>query len=595
MDERRATRLLARLLKDPVSLTAYALISVQMVFRLVTVGRSYYWQDDFAHLVLMHDEGLKWSTVVRDYNDHLEILNNLVYWLLSRSPTTHFWPAAVVILVLQIAASFLMWQLLRHLLGSRPSLLIVFSVYLFSPLMLVGALWLAAAVQILWLQIAMLGALWCLFRWSATRERGWLLGTYAFHVLGLLAWEKALVVLPVMLAAHVLLAQRGSPLGARARTIARDWRFWGAHLFLWLGYLVLYLSVTDGSEKGLGTPGVNPVTAAMRTLFGMMVPGMFGAPWSATGAENTQYPTVSILVQVLCALAVLVLVGLSVFVAGRRALEPWLLLVLYVAGDLALLLWGRAGFLDLVARDPRYIADAIPVACVCVAVAFQRTRDDPCADEASRPIVITQPVSASLAVVLTASCLLTGIQLAPVVERTYSRDYVRTLVEEYDRYPNRAVVDTVTTTQIGYVTQSQLLRAVGEDAPFNKPARRMYMFDSLAAMRVIDLRELVISHSGPQKDCGYPVSSTPVDLGTLPPDDRRRDMVVRLGYVTGVVARIRLRVGRNPWQALQVRPGVGYAWFVVPNQSGRVQVQALGLVGVCISDIDAGQPWPADG
>lgn len=597
MPERRDRQLVNRLLSDPVALTAYVLIGLQLIYRAVTISRSYYWQDDFRHLSLMREEGLTPSTLVRDYNDHLEILNNVLYWLLSRAPTTHFWPAVVVIMLLQVAASVLMWQLLRHLLVSRPSLLIPFAVFLFSPLMLVSTLWLAAALEMLWLQVAMLGALWCLFKWHDGGGRRWLVGTFVFHVVGLLAWEKSLVILPLMLASIVLIGMRGRPVRERLRTLRRHWGFWVGHLLVWVGYLALYLTVTDGSEKGLGSLGFSPFTAASRILFALFLPGMFGAPWTSTGADNTQYPYVNLAIRILAILAVLVLFALSVYVSGRNALEPWLLLLLYVAGDIALVLWGRAGFLELVARDPRYVADAVPVACICIALAFQGGRTDAAQreeeEEAPHASILSQPVAASLAVVLTASCLLTGIQLAPVVERTYSRDYVRTLLEEYDRYPGRAVVDTVTTPQIAFMNHSDLLEAVGQDAPFNKPSTRLFMFDSLATMRLVELKDLVVSHSGPKKDCGYPVGRKPVVIGELDEKYMRGDLVARVGYVTGVDARIRLRVGDHPWQQLRVTPGLGYAWFVIPQQSGEILVQAIGEEGVCISDIRVGQPWPA--
>ena len=56
---------------------------------------------------------------------------------------------------------------------------------------------------------------------------------------------------------------------------------------------------------------------------------------------------------------------------GTQALGPWLLVLLYVGAEaVALLLAGRTSFLLLVARDPRYVADAVPVVLIGATAAF---------------------------------------------------------------------------------------------------------------------------------------------------------------------------------------------------------------------------------
>jgi hypothetical protein len=119
----------------------------------------------------------------------------------------------------------------------------------------------------------------------------------------------------------------------------------------------------------------------------------------------------------------------------------------------------------------------------------------------------------------------------------------------------------------------------------------MYMFDSLAQLRAIDLLDRTLARNGPARDCGWPVRHRPVTVGILPAAGFR-DYVVDIGYVTGVAARLHMEVAGHD-QAVYVQPGVGHAYFVVDGLSGpvRVRVQRR-IAGICVADVTAGRPWP---
>ena len=90
----------------------------------------------------------------------------------------------------------------------------------------------------------------------------------------------------------------------------------------------------------------------------------------ADGSASTIYTDTGPLLQALFAALALVTVAASLRRSGRAAWAGWLLVAGYVAADLALLLLGRGSYLLLIARDPRYVTDALPVVAIGVCAAF---------------------------------------------------------------------------------------------------------------------------------------------------------------------------------------------------------------------------------
>jgi hypothetical protein len=405
---------------------------------------------------------------------------------------------------------------------------------------------------------------------------------------GLLWWEKSALVLPTALVVLVLVVWQDETWGWRVQRVRQQLRWWAAHTLLLVAYLVLYFTVTDGSERT--TVGATPYLRSTLTMVAQVfVPGVIGGPWHISGAENTLYPRSDPLLITACGLVLAAVVVVSVVVSGRRALVPWAVALLYLGGDIALMIWGRAEYLGLVARDPRYIADAVPVFALCAAAAFTPSRDrDPLPEG---PLVRSSASTATA--LLVASGLLTTFLLAPVLQRTYAHNYVDGLIKGFEDNPGVSVVNTDTPLPIATVDQRSLLESMGFDAPFDQPGVGMRMFDSLAQLRETDLLDTTLQRVGPAADCGWPVGRTPVVIGTLP-SSSMRVYVLRLGVVTGVSARLFVQV-QGQRQAVDVEPGLSHVDFVVSGASGPLVAWVRRTdSGVCVSDQTAGRPWPRD-
>lgn len=576
------------LLLGPVAVTAAAMVALQFLVRLVIVPQAYWWEDDFFHLAEARTKGLTADFLVSDYNDHLEILPNFLWWLLAQATGSSWAPAATLILVFSVAASAMMFALLRELFGSRPAILVPFAAYLFSPLFLAAYTWLAACIDSLPMQIALLGTAWAMIRLGRTGRRRWWVLALVLHGVGLLAWEKGALVLPFALGLQLLVVDAGQPLRARLASLRRHWLAWTSHLVLLASFAAVYLQVVDGSERQ-EVSGVDYLGAVRTSLFRVLVPGLLGAPWKRGDAINTVYPDPGTALAIVSAVLLGALVLLSFLRTGRAAAGPWLLAAAYVGADVTLMLWGRAGFLTLVSRDPRYITDAVPVVLVCATAAFLGTRSAPRASWTWRSLV---PAGA-VAGIIAAGSLLTTFQLAPVVQHEYARNYVEGVLVRSDPDPGTSIIDTPVPKLVsGNVDHEDLLWAMGRRATFNQPSTRMMVFDEAARLVPVTILEPLIEEKGPVADCGWPVADRPRTIARVPAHSRT-GLVLRAGNLSGVAGTLTIAVG-GVEQSVGVDAGLASTYFYFERPSGDIQASfdddddAGG--GTCVTDLLLGSP-----
>lgn len=587
-------------LVGPVTLVAIVMIGLQFLVRLIIIPQAYWWEDDFFHLAQARTMGLSKDFLVSDYNDHMEILPNFLWWLLTHVTSSSWAPAAVLILMLSTTASVLMFLLLRELFGARPAILLPLAAYLFSPLALAAVTWLAACIDSLPMQIALLGTPLAMLRFQRTGRHRWLALSLVLHAVGLLAWEKGALVLPFAIGLQLLVADAGVPVRERLRLLRDRWPAWLAHCVLLAAYAVLYLNVVDGSERR-AVDGVDYLQGVRITLFRVLVPGLFGAPWQRGDAQNTVYPDPGTVLAIVFAMLLAVLFVLSVLKNRRAAIGPWLLATAYVGADVALMLWGRAGFLTLVARDPRYVLDAMPVVLICVTAAFLIKRlDGPgshrrVVSEDLAPTRLGLGLAGAAATVVTAGSLLTTFQLAPVLQHKYAQNYVEGVMVRSEADPGTSIIDTPVPKLVsGNVDHHDLLHAMGRTVTFNQPSAEMLMFDEAARLVPVNIAHADLQLRGPRKDCGWSLTDRSQVLDEVPSDTGRR-RVLRAGTLTGVEGTLTLSVGGLE-QSVDVPVGLGYAYFYLPAPQGEIEAsfESENGSGICITELRLGVPTTGD-
>jgi arabinofuranan 3-O-arabinosyltransferase len=579
---------------NAVVLIALGLVAGQAVLRTVVASGSYYWQDDFGHLELAHTLGLDRDFLVRDYSGHVEPGQYAVFWLISLFDTASFAPAVAVLVGLQVIASCLLLTLLRLLFGRSPWVLVPFAAYLFTPLGLATSTWLAAGMQALPLQISMLAAMVALVRFAGTGRIGWAVASWVAFAAGLACWEKAVLVLPALVALEVLVLAGGEPVRERLRRLGRQWWFWLVHVALLAAYVVGYLAITTSGE--VGAPLQRSVGETLQEMFlAMLLPGLFGGPWDTTAAGNTIYSDTSWPLRVLFLVLALVVVVVSLVRRGRAAAAGWVLIVGYLVADTLLVFLGRGSYLNLVARDPRYFTDALPVVVIGVCAAFaapqgRRVRWGVGATDPSQRRQLAVALVAVAAVV--ASSLVTVVKLAPLTQHQHARDYVEAVTRGLAADPGAAVLSSPVPQDVSLVVDLQgLLRAMGRDQQLDRPGSVPLLVDLYGALRPAHLIGVDLDQSGPVADCGWRVGRRPTVLVEL--DDRGAEQrVLRLGYVAGAPGVITIDVG-GVQQAVEHDTWIGEVFFDVTGQSGPVEVSAT-RHGLCVSEVQRGLPWPVD-
>ena len=589
-----AERLVARV--DPLTAVAGVLVILQAVVRGWVVTGSYYFQDDFTHLDLARRLGLTPEYLVRDYGGHVEIGQYAVIWLFSHLVDGSFAPAAFSILALQAIASVLLFHLLRTLFGDSPLILLPWTAYLFTPLALAWSTWWAAALQTLPLQIATILVLLSTTQAYRKRSRRWAIASVVAFAGGLLMWEKAGLILPAALAVHLLVVTSPAPWRERLLTLRQTAWMWVAHASLLAAYVVFYLSVVG---EGLEAAGDEPVAVGGlldQALLRMFVPGILGGPWHADGAASTVYPYTDTFPAMVFLLVLLSLVVLSFLTTGIRAYEGWLLLVGYLAVDLTLLGLGRSDWVGLLARDPRYVADALPIVTVAVLAAF-RGLLGPSSPERSvaiwlRPRMTRQVVLRGVALLLVSS-LVTTVRLAPVVQHEYAANYALGVARQMAEEPQRSVVNGAPPYEISARADlAAMMNAIGQDVFFDRPALQMYLFDGLAQMRPMDLFPGADVERGPVRDCGWRVGEDPRELGEIEAD-ASGTRILRLGYLAREAADLEITLAGRP-QSLRTDAGLGRAFFVVGPEGGALTASVTGTSGICVTDVAVGAAWVAD-
>lgn len=574
---------------DPLLVVGVVLIALQTAVRAVVVLRSYFWQDDYFHLSMYARLGASREFLVREHNGHLEIGPNLFYALLGRDPGVSFLPAALLLLALQLTASCLLLALLRQLFGRSPWLLVPFVVYLFTPLALTVATWLAAGLEALPLQIAMLTALLGGVRAYRSGSWRWAAVSAAGTATGLLFWEKAVLVLPALVAVLVLVEEAGTPWRRSLANVARSWPLLLPHALLIAAYLPFYLSVVGSSTLDPDLSTVVPTTA--ETVFSMLVPGLFGGPWTSEGAANTVAADPGTALAVVFAVLALAVVLVSIRLRGARAAKAWLLVVGYLAVDVAMVQLTRAATLDIGARDPRYITDALPVIAIGVCAAFSGPRRAPATEpRTARRALVPVAVGATLI----ASCLLTTSLVVGELQHERTRNYVDNVLQTMAEDPNLSVVSNTPPGEVTLFVAFDLedtLGALGQDLPFDRPGTAMGMFDGEGVLRPVTLLEPIMQASGPDPGCGWALPAGDQALGDVPIWYGLQ--VLRFEYESPVQVTLHVAVGEDR-QDLTVPAGSGQAMFVVTGQQGPATVRASGAPAgsVCVDDVVVGTPWP---
>lgn len=560
----------------PITLAAVAIGVIPFAIHAWMAFNGYFGHDDFVilHRAAAHGP-FDLDYLFQDYSGHLAPGMFLLAWFITAAaPLSHVF-AVLPLLVMLAVASVLFWRVLTRCFGSRWTLLVPFAVYAFSPLILYPTLWWAYGVQLFPLLLTMFGAINAHLTYLRTREVKQVVFTVLWTVAGLAFYEKAALIVAVLFGITVLLGEKA------------PWRVWLAHGAVVAGFAVLFVALTTSRVKD-DLPSADFIAQFVgNAVLNTFLPGLFGGPWTGPAPGATISTSPLWLRLAVAALAVLVVVG-ALLKAPRRAGVAWLMLAGYLSVDLLLVIVTRLPEIGpLIGNDPRYIADAVPIAALCTTFAYLRPGEHSGG--------LRRPVALGLVVLLGISSTFSFLWLAPGLRFAESERYVSTARAALAANPSIALYDTNVpdaVMSVWLIEDGKASRVVGllpQRPKFDRPAEEMFLLDDNGSpRRITGVKDPVVGRKGPVADCGYPVGGQVVTIPLSSRVEGRR--LLRMEYYTSSAGPVRLALG-TAVQEVNFAEGLHVLYVVVNGGSDRLEVnRGTAVDPMCVVDVRIGSP-----
>jgi hypothetical protein len=356
-------------------LAGLALIAVTLAWRVQFLSHMYFRLDDFLDLDRAIESPFTWKYVSFNGVGHLIIGLRALAWVLVRTSLYNYPLDTAIDLVLVGLAGLAALRLLRSLFGDRPGILVPLAIYMFCPLTIPALGEWSSALEALPLQIAIFMALDAHVRFLRTGLRRHFVAALFWIGFGLLFFEKALL-LPVLLfgVTSAYYAGETSWLAGMRRTLAR-------YKYQWAGYAALMAAFVAILAKSLATSSAQPAAprstaAALKVTWGLIgrtfVPGAFGGPWSWLSDGTFALAATALGLVAVTTVAAVAILSWSVWYRPS-AWRAWAILAGWLlVADVLPIVVGRVNiyFLDVLATETRYVADAVPVLAICIGLAF---------------------------------------------------------------------------------------------------------------------------------------------------------------------------------------------------------------------------------
>jgi hypothetical protein len=349
----------------------------EVIWKAQFLSRMYFSQDDYVNLDLAIKSPFNWHYLSLIGAGHFYPGLRAITWVLVRVSLYDWGLDSGVALALVALASLAALRLLRTLFGDRPAILVPLAIYALIPLTVPDLGWWWCAMESLPFQLAIFMSLSAHVRYVRAGGRGSLFAAIVWLVIGLLFFEKAIVLAPLLFAITAgFLMGPGSWFGGAVATLRRHWRAWLIYGAITAAYIVVFFVALRASGQQAHAPSSLSAAGgfAWTITKDTLTTGALGGPWRWLPLADQQYalaapPTATALFAGLVAVAAL---AVSI---GRRfvAWRAWAILVFWVVcADMLPVIFGRllAGLQSVLGLETRYLADAACVLAICVGLAF---------------------------------------------------------------------------------------------------------------------------------------------------------------------------------------------------------------------------------
>jgi hypothetical protein len=589
---------------DPVRAAAYGLITVHLAVRAAVGTGGYLAVDDFSLASRAVDLGLWPDLLMGVYNNHLMPGTMLLTWLVTTGWGLSYPPYLVAMLAGQAVLAVAFYRLLRLILPATWGILIPLAVFLFSPLTLESTTWWAVGGSQLGMLLSMVFALGAQVKYARTARVRHLVTLGGSFVLGLLFYEKTLLVAPLVFLWTACLLVEGGLVRSVIETVRRFWRSWLVLGVLAGGYLTAYVAL---APSGVREPaGVGETTAFVREIVGTtLVPGFFGGPWrwldAGEGPPLTATPEVLRWASWIAFLCLVIITVSRRRIAGRA----WLLLALYLATTVVLLAATRLGtvYSGIAGLASRYVTDVALVGALCVGVALfglapaVRTTPTTRADPGPWRFAAAAALIATL-VLLVGSAGWTSARYGDDWKRKFARDYLDTVQSELAAAPRGTVFFDADVPEAimpklnaPYNRQSRIFQHLDPRPQFVTAAQDPMMFDDFGYIHRTRI-EGVVNRPGPDPGCGYKATGGRGVRVQLQRGMYVWEWAIRIAYIASADSPAVVYFGGTTAR-FQVRTGVNQIMLIVEGGGDYVDLTVLDpAVTACTNEVTVGTAKP---
>jgi hypothetical protein len=362
---------------DATAVAVGALVCVQAIWLAVIMGRGWYTEADLPNLGAATGQPLDWHYLSASVGGHFGAPGRLMYWLLNRLAPLNWQLTVLIRLLLQLAATLLLWRLLLRLVGRKPWLVALLALYALNPILVPGLAWLTSGLGLAAGQVLVLLMLLAHVRYTR-HGRLWHAVLTALLALAALSLADQTLSCFVLLPLLSLGFLHQGDLGQRLRQAGRRWPGWLALVVAVGGFVLVYLagSYNTGTSRFGPAAGWSIVRTEWLDVIG---PSAIGGPWRWANNVDAYIsyadpPTAAVL---LGQLALVVLAVLSYRARGWRAVPALAVPVLVALSGV--LVVGRARydvlgtFVAPLLRYSFYLPLALPIG---LALAFAPSLDE---------------------------------------------------------------------------------------------------------------------------------------------------------------------------------------------------------------------------
>ena len=589
-----------RLSTDRVLQGAVGLVVAQLAFRAWMTFSSWFTVDDFSFMIRLSD-GSRLDQAMEPYAGHVMPAGMYLSWLADQLAPLDYRPIAVLLLALQLLADVGLVRLLLKLFGARWGILPPLCVYLFCSIGTPVAIWWAAGINALPMQVALFWGLAAHVDHLRGRQPRHLVMAIAWVVFGLLFFEKTILVLGL----YGIVALAYFTTGDLRSRIGQAWQRYRAaavaYAVLGAGFVAFYVKwALNFSPGGAGDDALGDVVTNM--VFKAYLPATLGGPleWTRIGQFSLTAPRDAIL---LASVAIWILVLREIHRSRTRSLRAWFVPAFLLGCDVLLVLAGRVTLIgSAISLDFRYqgelpaaTAIGLGLATMPVIGAVERLERRGTSVFVDRPRRVAAATAAMVGLATISSVQYVTYWADTMPARPYFANVLRAVHSAKEPIPLvNLPVPTFIMWPFGYPANliSNFLEHDRSHVDFREIATdNLYAVDSHGKVVPVAVTEIRRGLPGPRPGCGYAVRKEDV---TVPLDGPvlYGGLWVRMGYLSSGRSPVVITVGQAHYSTV-VEPGVHAIFLAAGSAFDSVEVSGLTAgVTMCTDDVTVGEIKP---